>query len=62
MLGFVHADREKRAYALKLAGQELFLASASIWLDCRHVEIQSQVLPQNSHLNKKLLHPFDAHY
>lgn len=62
MLGFVHTDHEKRAYALELAGQEPFLASASIWLDCRHVEIQSQVLAQNSHLNKKHLHPFEARY
>lgn len=63
MLGFVHADHENRVYALKLAVQELFLASASTWLYCRCVEIQHQALAQNSYLNKKkCLYSIDAHY
>lgn len=53
---------KKRVYAMKLAAQELFLASASAWLYCRHVEIQPQELAQNSYLNKKHLYSFDAHY
>lgn len=54
MLGFVHADHEKRVYALKLAVQELLLASASTWLYCRRAEIQSQAQAQNSYLNKTI--------
>lgn len=61
MLGFVHTDQETSIYALKLSAQELFLASASTWLYCWRVEIQTQALARNSCL-KKHLYSFNTHY
>lgn len=50
-----HTALKKGVHALKLAVQELFLASASTWLQCPCAEIQSQALAQNNYLNKKHL-------